>query len=155
MRDNPRNKLLFAGLLAAGTLCSGAALGQETPTSPLPPNSGPLVARLYGTAEIGGGDPDGVGAVALMPYPGPEQVCFVISVAGVDHPTAAHVHKGDAGRNGRVVVTLVAPSDGVSRGCVHADRDIANDMLASPQYYYVNVHNSEYPDGAIRGQLTK
>ena len=30
---------------------------------------------------------------------------------------------------------------------------LAQEILSSPEDYYVNVHNAEYPGGALRGQL--
>jgi hypothetical protein len=33
------------------------------------------------------------------------------------------------------------------------DRTLVADIMRSPRDYYVNVHNPEFPDGAIRGQL--
>ncbi|HYN37445.1 MAG TPA: CHRD domain-containing protein, partial [Actinomycetota bacterium] len=33
------------------------------------------------------------------------------------------------------------------------DRALAADIVRSPRDYYVNVHNPEFPAGAIRGQL--
>jgi hypothetical protein len=32
---------------------------------------------------------------------------------------------------------------------------LAKDILKDPADYYVNVHNAEYPAGALRGQLSK
>ena len=75
---------------------------------------------------------------------------------------AAHIHKGKAGENGPVVANLAWPQAGQAADCLDArlrpaqfplgDAVVA-DILANPQNYYVNVHNAEYPAGAIRGQL--
>ena len=75
---------------------------------------------------------------------------------------AAHIHKGKFGENGPVVANLAWPQNGQAADCLDArvrpaqfpmgDAVVA-DILANPADYYVNVHNSVYPAGAIRGQL--
>jgi len=32
---------------------------------------------------------------------------------------------------------------------------VAKNILQHPEQYYVNVHNAEWPGGAVRGQLSK
>ena len=61
-----------------------------------------------------------------------------------------------AGVAGPIVVTLPTPgADGIADGCVSGlDSAILQEILDNPGGYYVNVHNGEFPDGAIRGQLT-
>ena len=61
----------------------------------------------------------------------------------------AHVHSGTAGANGPPVVTLEMGSD----LCVAVEPDVLKPIVATPEAYYVNVHNAAYPKGAIRGQL--
>lgn len=55
-----------------------------------------------------------------------------------------------------VVVALAAPTGGSSSGCVSdVDRDLARAIIVNPDDYYVNVHNAEFPAGAVRGQLAR
>jgi len=120
----------------------------------------PLSTELAGAAEVPGpGDPDGSGTATITVNPGQEEVCWEINAAGIELPaTAAHIHVGAAGVAGPVVVTLSAPdASGSSSGCttVDVDRDLAKAILKNPEDYYVNVHTSVFPAGAIRGQLSK
>jgi hypothetical protein len=32
---------------------------------------------------------------------------------------------------------------------------VVKDIVANPGNYYLNVHNAEFPPGAVRGQLSK
>ena len=54
---------------------------------------------------------------------------------------------------GGVVRGLIAPTSGSSSGCVAVTRELAKAIIQNPSHYYVNVHNSIYPAGALRGQL--
>jgi len=87
--------------------------------------------------------------------PGQNQVCYELSVSGVE-ATMAHIHKGAAGQNGGVVVPLAKPdASGKSSGCATTAPDVAQALIQSPEDYYVNVHTAKFPGGAIRGQLSK
>jgi hypothetical protein len=126
--------------------------------SPSRPGGRPLSASMTGTAEAPGpGDSDGSGTATLRLNPGQQQVCFVLTAANITLPAAAaHIHTGAAGSPGPVLVTLAAPdATGVSGGCVSAPRATIKAILKTPSAYYVNVHTSDFPNGAIRGQLTK
>lgn len=116
----------------------------------------PFVTTLTGAAEVPGpGDPDGSGTASIRLNHGQGEVCFELAVSGIAPATAAHIHVGPAGVAGPVVVGLSPPTSGTSSGCVAADADLIKAIIQSPQEYYVNVHNAEYPAGALRGQLSK
>ena len=117
----------------------------------------PLSAALTGAAEVPGpGDSDGTGTVKLTLNEGQGQICFELTVSNIATATAAHIHEAAAGKAGGVVVTLSPPStQGSSKDCVSADKDLIKRIRQNPENFYVNVHNAEFKDGAIRGQLSK
>jgi hypothetical protein len=109
------------------------------------------------TGELGAGDPNGSGLATLAVNPGQGEVCYELSVEDIElAATGAHIHVGEAGENGPVVVPLTPPdASGVSSGCAEVSRELALAIIRDPEHYYVNVHNEEFPGGAIRGQLSK
>ena len=109
------------------------------------------------TGELDAGDPDGSGSATLTVNPGQREVCYELSVKDITLPAiGAHIHVGDAGENGPVVVPLTPPdASGVSSGCTEVSRELALAIIQEPEDYYVNVHTSDFPGGAIRGQLSK
>ena len=104
----------------------------------------------------GPGDPNGSGSAAIRLNHGQGQVCFRLSVSNLTLPaTAAHIHRGVAGQANPPLVTLTAPdATGSSSGCVSASRELVKEILKNPSGFYVNVHTSDFSDGAVRGQLT-
>ena len=117
-----------------------------------------LTADLTGAAEVPGpGDPDGSGTAIITLNPGLEMVCWEINVSNITLPAAAaHIHEGPAGVAGPVDVALSPPdASGHSSGCTSVDRDEMLEILQEVDEYYVNVHTSDYPAGAVRGQLEK
>lgn len=111
---------------------------------------------LSGGAEVPGpGDTDGAGTVGLTVNSGKSEICYDIAVKGIQAPTAAHIHAGAAGSSGAVKVPFKKAADGSWKGCVAVDKALLDDIMKNPGNYYVNVHTSEFPNGAIRGQLGK
>lgn len=119
-----------------------------------PAHAAPVATTLSGATEVPGpGDPDGTGTFAGKVKPGRGLLCYTLTVSGIAPATAAHVHVGTADVAGPVVITLTPPTEGSSSACVEADKELLKAIAHDPEAYYVNVHNAEYPAGAVRGQL--
>ena len=106
--------------------------------------------------SAGPGDPDGTGAAEITVNFGQREVCYELTVTNIAPATAAHIHFAPAGVAGPVVVNFDPPTSGSSSGCVeNINTRVAKNILQNPEQYYVNVHNAEWPSGAVRGQLSK
>ena len=104
------------------------------------------------------GDPDGTGTALVTVNHGKREVCWEVSVSNITLPaSASHIHKAAEGIRGPIVVGLSAPgANGTSAGCASGqDKDLLTDILTNPELYYVNVHNADFPPGAVRGQLAR
>lgn len=116
-----------------------------------------FTTSLTGAAEVPTpGDPDGSGTATIRLNQGKKQVCYDLTVSNIAAATMAHIHRGAEGVAGDVVVTLGTPSDGSESGCVeNVNGDLIKEIRQHPENFYVNVHNAEFPGGAVRGQLGK
>jgi hypothetical protein len=132
------------------------------PVSPATAAAVTLETSLTGAAEVPGpGDTDAFGAAQFKVNVRKEKVCFTLVVVGMALPAvAAHIHEGDAAVAGGVVVTLAPPEEvmgsgvGLATGCVGGlERALLRSLKNHPEGFYVNVHNGDFPDGAVRGQL--
>jgi hypothetical protein len=108
--------------------------------------------------EPGPGDPDASGFASLTLNQGRGQVCFKLNWEDIDGTvTAGHIHQAASAEAGPVVVPLFSGEfDGTDEaaGCIlNADRTLVKDLRKNPGDYYVNVHSTQFPDGAVRGQL--
>lgn len=145
---------LGAGFITAMAADNGARTG---------PNGNPavpLAAHLRGGAEEVAptlGDPDGRGTALVNVNAVAGEVCVELTTSNIGNWTMAHIHKGDVGTEGAVVVNfaLVAADIGprLSRCITGVDPMLADDISQNPSNYYVNVHTADFPGGAARGQL--
>ena len=143
-----RRRLFFAlvaSLVAMVALAGGTLAGGR-----------PLATALTGGAEVPGpGDPDGSGMATLRLNQGQGTICYELRVSGIAPATAAHIHEAPAGQAGPVVVPLAAPSGGMSAACVSVGKALVKEIRQHPENYYVNVHNADFPAGALRVDLSR
>lgn len=99
----------------------------------------------------------GSGTFTLRANAGQGMLCFRLTVSGLANVTAAHIHYGTGPSAGGIAVPLPlsSPFGGTATGCVQVDRTLLRQILASPESYYVNVHTTAFPAGAIKGTLSR
>jgi len=113
-------------------------------------------ATLLGSNEIAGGDVDGFGTALIAIDHHTNTVNYEITFSGLSSVTAAHIHNAPAGVNGPIKVLFGVPagssgSGSFSGSVVDPDAEFITALTAGN--FYVNIHSSEFPGGALRGQL--
>jgi hypothetical protein len=98
---------------------------------------------------------------------GTDSVMYNVNVTNIEGVTVGHIHSGQRGENGPIVVTLFkydSPMNEVSEsGSITADKlegpmagkqlsDLATAMGNGSTY--VNIHTEQNPNGEIRGQIS-
>jgi hypothetical protein len=141
----------LAVLAAASGLAAGTAAAQPAPVTY-------LAGSLVGANEVGGGDPDGRATVVLRVEG--SKVSFAVRWDGIEPPSAFHLHAGAKGTNGAVRLGFFGssiPTDvrAVSGTVSSADSAFLSALTTTPRDFYANLHNAEFPGGAVRSQLHK
>lgn len=143
------------GLFTLGATGPSSTAGPGAASAPLKaavaaPAGVQLGAVLVGGNEVPGpGDGNGWGLADV--WVDQKAVCWKITAKAVAPITAAHIHAGPIGVGGPVVV----PLDPYKEGCATVQARTTRFLETHPGQFYVNLHNAEFPGGAIRGQLAR
>jgi hypothetical protein len=151
----------IAIIVALGSITANgfinSALGQQT-----------FTAELTGGDEVPPVDTEATGTFNLVTVN--QSSGYLLSVDELANATAAHIHRGEEGVNGKIVVTLynaTMPAS-ISQGLLSQGNITAANLegpLAGQQLAdlidimdngtaYVNVHTKDFPLGEIRGQIS-
>ena len=138
----------------------GAVRGQLQAQAPSSRKAVILQATMTGAQEVGTvGSATGRATVVVRLDPTTGRVAFrrlrVRGLAGGagDTVTKLHIHRGVAGTAGDVVIDFTSVLGDGSGGSVDADPALVQRIVANPGNWYVNVHTTAFPKGAVRGQL--
>ena len=109
------------------------------------------------------GDPDGSGKAEFTFDTDQGTVCYEIEVEGISQPVepapglgSAHIHFL---ATGGIAVDLESDfqpdksDEFKASGCVEVDSALLQAILENPEQFYVNIHNVEFPGGALSGLL--
>jgi hypothetical protein len=102
------------------------------------------------------GDPDGVAAASLDAHG--STVGYSFAWINIAPPTLGHVHEGGSGLNGAVKVPLFGtpvPANifAITGAAQKVDPALVEQIRHNPNGFYTNLHTTEFPGGAVRGQL--
>ena len=132
-----------------------------TACNPGDDEGGTLTAELSGGKEVCeqadrcGGTATGTADVEINSDQ--NELCYELELNGVQNVTVAHIHAGEEGEAGPVLINLnYEGNDSGTDNLVCLDglkESDLEDISEEPGEYYVNVHSEQYPDGALRGQL--
>ena len=118
--------------------------------------AGAAVKRLETTLKGSSAtDTDGTGKAKLRLNRAAERVCFTITVSDIDDVVAAHIHRRSD--KGIAVDLITAPASGNRfTGCTEdVSKALIRRILRKPRRYYVNVHTTPFPNGAVQGTLRR
>ena len=171
MKKNTKSVLGLALLLGAGAVTSVVAQTVESipfrmnmsPANEVPAINDPAI-NGFGTVWV-----RVVRDAAGKVVSGTVDFGVRYQFAGPITITGLHIHKGDAGSNGPVLIdTRINGAnpvvDEVGRGAIDrpvevpagsANVAVIEDLLKTPSAYYINMHTTVNPGGVIRAQLTR
>ncbi|HXW12067.1 MAG TPA: CHRD domain-containing protein [Nitrososphaeraceae archaeon] len=161
-------KLTYTALVLAAILSISVSVIFANPVNAQEQNG--YITVLNGKNEVPSHpDVTATGISGFIVNSGNSKIWYQIEAEGLKGVTQAHIHSGKAGENGPVVATLFKGSkDTVNgalvQGSITADKlegplkgksisDLVN--LIDKSSAYVNVHTQSFPDGEIRGQISK
>ena len=125
-----------------------------TATTATEPAQQPVTSATYRVTLAGfkGGAPNGSGLAVISINASSSELCWRFSrLKNVTAPTVARLYQSFPGASGRNGYHLGGAYK--SSGCVALPSDVLGLIEARAQVFYVNIHDAQFPGGAVRGPL--
>lgn len=168
--DGPALNIDAGGSAQNPTATKAGGHGEHGGQAPAPTNPAPAPVKgkpMFFSADLDGeqevptpggpavGDADG-SAKALVEVRG-DRVTFAVEWKKTAQLTLGHIHQGVAGQNGPVKVNLfttpMPETLSAAAGQTVIAPLLADDIRKNPAGFYVNLHSTDRPGGAVRAQL--
>jgi CHRD domain/PEP-CTERM motif len=141
-----RRLLAMPSLVALSLLVAASPAGAITYQIDMDPGQ-----EVPGPGEAGG---DATGTIT-MDFNG--EIAWDITYTGLTTPLSAmHIHAGSAGEVNPPLIDLgISTSGGAGTliSSILADAATVAGIIANPTAFYINIHNTPFPGGAVRDQL--
>jgi hypothetical protein len=114
-------------------------------------------ANLRGAEVVSSsGDRDGYAEAEVSIANNLDQICYDINNARNLGPiTSVSLNRGRMGQTGPVVLRFREANEGGWKNCVKRSEWLEANLEWRPGNYYVQISTTEYPNGAVRGQLIR
>ena len=117
-----------------------------------------LGAVLTGSQEVPPRAVPGFGNATVVFDATRQNITVTITVTNLGSPiNNFHIHEAPVGVNGPIVVDIIGMggtfTNGTMTGTFAISDAVALRMLQNPGNFYVNVHTTQFPGGAVRGNL--
>ena len=145
---------LFAFAMAAPVMLAGCASVEEAVGEAVADTQR---ATLTG-AEIvsSSGDRDGFAKAEVSVADELDQICYDINdIRNLAPITSVSINRGMRGQTGPSVLRFDRANEGGWKGCVKRSEWLEDKLEFQSGNYYVQVSTTEFPNGAIRGQLMR
>ena len=156
-------------IVALATIIAGATIGFPTLAFAGEEQQERLIIELTGFEEVP--PVNNTSAIGRAEFKlGQDNIMYTVNVTDIENVTAAHIHRGQVGENGPIVITLfksetpttAMTTEVLSEGNITAtnlEGPMAGQLLSNltsamqNEQTYVNVHTQQNPNGEIRGQI--
>jgi hypothetical protein len=152
-----------AALFALLLFTAGAAQAQVIAGGNLGKGAKRVDVVLTAAAEVPGpGDSALSGTADLVVDPRKGRICYEVKLDGpteAENVVALHIHPGETGTACSDPLECPAPidldfaSEGLEGCAKKLGKQLLNSIVDEPEQFYLHVHTSKFPGGAVRGQL--
>jgi hypothetical protein len=170
---NTKRILQFSSIVAI-VACAVTSAANLATLNPIPTafaqQQQKFMAKLTGQDEVPAKNTKATGTFVLHLTPDGRLSNYVLNLTSINNVTLVHIHEGEKGTNGPIVVTLFKSTNpkGQINGTLSKAKIFSNQFegplagkyisdlmkVINEGKVYVNVHTKQNPQGEIRGQLS-